>query len=107
MSQISLLIWLGLVTMIWSGSVGASAYNVFFNTLICISPYTTSPMIGMKNKVATCKDLFYPTLFSSRRGVIWGGWGPFSPKEKEKRKKERKIENKIKIRKKERKKEGS
>jgi hypothetical protein len=70
MSQISLLIWLGLVTMIWSGSVGASAYNVFFNTLICISPYTTSPMIGMKNKVATCKDLFYPTLFSSRRGVI-------------------------------------
>ena len=34
------------------------------NTLICISPYTTSPMMGMKNKVATCKDLSYPTLFS-------------------------------------------
>ena len=39
----------------------------FSNTFIyiCISPYTTSITMGMKIKVATCEDLFYPTLFSS------------------------------------------
>ena len=91
MSQLSLLIWLGLVTMIWSGSVGASAYNVFSNILICISPYTTSPMIGVENKVATCKDILLSNFVLIVQGRhLRGLGGRFPPRKKKKEnKKER------------------